>query len=377
MKILSIVGTRPEAVKMAPILRELDRQSWCQSELLLTGQHRDLVDSALKQFGVRPDYDLNLMMPGQSLGSLTGRAFVALEEKIKEIGPDLILSQGDTTTVMVSSIVAFYLRIPFGHVEAGLRTGDVRNPFPEEINRVITGRVADLHFAPTPASAQALYREFVPEKKVFVTGNSVIDNLAFYSEKVSLSPHRAPEGGKLVLLTSHRRENFGAPMREYFTGLREVVDARPDVHLVYPVHPNPEVIEAASEKLGDHERIKLIDPMAYFDFVATMKAADVIVTDSGGVQEEAPFFHKPVLVLREETERPEAVSAGVAHLVGLSRERVRDKVLRLLSDPDYYSSMASGASPYGDGHASERIVQAIADFTGKPYEGERREAFKG
>ncbi|KCZ49343.1 non-hydrolyzing UDP-N-acetylglucosamine 2-epimerase [Hyphomonas pacifica] len=377
MKILSIVGTRPEAVKMAPVLRALNAQSWCEAPLLLTGQHRDLVDTALRQFDIVPDYDLDLMMPGQTLGALTGRAFLALEKTLNEIKPDIVLSQGDTTTVMVSSICSFYHGIPFGHVEAGLRTGDIRNPFPEELNRVITGRVADFHFAPTPASADALRRELVPEDKLFVTGNTVIDNLAYYMDRVAPSQFAAPEGKRLILMTSHRRENFGEPMRQYFAGLREVIDARPDVFLVYPVHPNPNVVSTAQELLGDHDRIQLIDPLPYFDFVAAMKAADLIVTDSGGVQEEAPFLRKPVLVLREETERPEAVSSGVARLVGLKREKVRDTVLEVLDNPDVYAAMASGASPYGDGLASNRIVQVLANYAGKTYEGEQIGPFEG
>ncbi|MEZ5947293.1 MAG: UDP-N-acetylglucosamine 2-epimerase (non-hydrolyzing) [Hyphomonas sp.] len=377
MKVLSIVGTRPEAVKMAPVLRALSAQSWCEAPLLLTGQHRDLVDTALRQFGITPDHDLDLMTPGQTLSALTGRTFLALEQKLNEIRPDIVLSQGDTTTVMVSSICAFYLGIPFGHVEAGLRTGDIRNPFPEELNRVITGRVADFHFAPTPASADALRRELVPEDKIHVTGNTVIDNLSYYVDRVETSAHAPPAGKRMILMTSHRRENFGEPMRQYFAGLREVIDSRPDVFLVYPVHPNPNVVSAANELLGGHERISLIEPLPYFEFVAAMKAADLIVTDSGGVQEEAPFLRKPVLVLREETERPEAVSAGVARLVGLRRDKVRDMVLDVLDNPATYASMASGASPYGDARAADRIVQVLADFAGKSYEGERLGPFKG
>jgi UDP-N-acetylglucosamine 2-epimerase (non-hydrolysing) len=377
MKILNIVGTRPEAVKMAPVLKELQKQSWCDPILLTTGQHRDLLDTALAEFEVEADLDLDLMQAGQSLGSLTGRAFLALEEEVQSLAPDMILAQGDTTTVMVAAMSAFYARVPFGHVEAGLRTGDRFNPFPEEINRVIVGRVADLHFAPTPKAAAVLQREGIDQESIFTTGNTVIDNLAQYATRIQASEYAPGEGERLILLTSHRRENFGEPMRQYFQGVRDIVDAFGDVRVVYPVHPNPSVIEAAQEILGNHARITLIKPLAYFDFMAMMQAADIIVTDSGGVQEEAPFFRKPVLVLREETERPEAVDAGVAYLVGTDRKRVNDHLTRLLSDPQFYQSMASGASPYGDGKASQRIVSAIADYLGVEYEGERLDPFGG
>lgn len=377
MKVLSIVGTRPEAVKMVPVLKELRQQSWCEPTLLLTGQHRDLLDTALAEFGVQADGDLDLMQAGQSLGALTGRAFLALEKEISERQPDMILAQGDTTTVMVAAVSAFYQRVPFGHVEAGLRTGDRFNPFPEEVNRAIVGRVADLHFAPTPTSATALLQEGVEPSTVHTTGNTVIDNLAEYGDKIPVSRYDVGDGKKLILLTSHRRENFGEPMRAYFRGIRDVVDAFDNVHVVYPVHPNPNVIEAANELLGDHERIRLVKPLAYFEFMAAMKAADIIVTDSGGVQEEAPFFRKPVLVLREETERPEAVRVGVAKLVGIDRGRVNNHLTRLLTDEAFYNEMSSGASPYGDGKASERIAKAIAEYFGENYRGEPLEPFGG
>lgn len=364
--VLCVVGTRPEAIKMAPVVKALSRSSGIKPLLLLSGQHRELVDQVLAQFGISADDDLQLMHHNQTLSALTGRAFVAMEERFRSIQPDLVLAQGDTTTVMAAATVSFYLGIPFGHVEAGLRTGDLKNPFPEEFNRVVVGRVATLHFAPTQAAASALKAESVDSSTIVVTGNTVIDNLAEYADAVPASAYRPAPGNRMILLTSHRRENFGDPMRQSFLALKDVVDARPDVSVVYPVHPNPNVTGLAAEIFSSTPRVRLVQPLHYFEFLAAMKDATFIVTDSGGVQEEAPWLSKPVLVLRDETERPEAVELGVAKLIGSSRERLRNAMTELLDDEAVFQRMACGVSPYGDGLASERIVQRIEQFFGLP-----------
>jgi UDP-N-acetylglucosamine 2-epimerase (non-hydrolysing) len=363
--VLSVVGTRPEAIKMAPLIRALQQESWVRSTVVLTAQHRSLLDQALGAFGVEAQIDLNLMQPGQSLGQITSRAFAALEPVLREQKPDLVLAQGDTTTVMVAAVSCFYLGIPFGHVEAGLRTGDLQNPFPEEANRVFVGRVAALHFAPTPHAAAALRREGVAEESVLVSGNTVIDALLYTRDHAPRLDLDLPKGSRLMLVTSHRRENFGAPMDEAFGAIRCLADERPDLHVLYPVHPNPNVVAAAYRHFRGHPRIHLREPMDYAAFTAAMQAADVILTDSGGVQEEAPALGKPVLVMRKETERPEAVASGVVKLVGTDREAIVASVSRLLDDPAAYAAMARGVSPYGDGRASQRIVERIARFFGR------------
>lgn len=370
-KVLSVVGTRPEAIKMAPVLQALASEPWVDSLVALTAQHRDLLDRALANFEIVADFDLDLMRPNQSLGELTSRAFAALEPILKEVKPDLVLAQGDTTTVMVTAMSCFYLGIPFGHVEAGLRTGDIRNPFPEEANRVFVGPIASLHFAPTRKAADALLAEGISEDRVLVAGNTVIDALIYTrvrGEKLSID---LPPNSRLMLMTSHRRENFGEPMEEAFGAVRALVDAREDLHVLFPVHPNPNVTSLADRFFADHPRIHLRAPLDYAEFCAAMEAADVILTDSGGVQEEAPALGKPVLVMRRETERPEAVSFGVVKLVGCDREQIISSVGDLLDDPDAYAAMARGVSPYGDGYAARRIVQRIRDFLGESGDEER------
>jgi len=347
---------------MAPVVHELRASGWAQCLVLLSGQHRDLLDQTLQQFGISADHDLNLMEPSQTLGRLTGNAFIRFDEALRELKPDFVLGQGDTTTAMVAAMSSFYQQIPFGHVEAGLRTGNKSLPFPEEINRVIAGRVADLHFAPTQASVDALLREGVAPEAIQLTGNTVIDNLARYGGEISAT---SSPGERLILLTSHRRENFGEPMRAALLAVRDAVDAHPDVRVLYPVHPNPRVEEVAHDVLGRHDRVSLVAPLGYFEFMAAMKSSYLVVTDSGGVQEEAPFFSKPVLVLRQETERPEAVSVGVAELVGLDRARIRDRLEALLTDRTAYDAMARDCSPYGDGLASRRIVEHVGRYLGQ------------
>lgn len=363
MKIVCFVGTRPEAIKMAPVIRELKDADWCSVEVVLSGQHRELLATAMQELDTAHDDDMELMQPDQSLGALTGRAHIAFEKKILESKPDLVMAQGDTTTVMVAALSSFYHRIPFAHVEAGLRTGDKYNPFPEEINRAFVGKVADFHFAPTLRAVKSLKSEGVREDRIYLTGNTVIDNLAYFE---SQSPAGAADDSTVkILLTSHRRENFGAPMAEYFAAIRDVVTLFPQVRVVYPVHPNPTVQKLANDLLAGSNQIDLVEPLGYRNFIREMQSCDIVVTDSGGVQEEAPFFSKPVLVLRQETERPEAVDAGVAKLIGTDRDTIVPAISRLITDPEFYQSMAKGASPYGDGKASQRIAQILGAEFGK------------
>lgn len=364
-RIVSVIGTRPEAIKMAPVISELRASGWAECLVLLSGQHRALLDQTLEQFGLAADHDLNLMEPNQTLGRLTGNAFLRFEAILCELKPDFVLAQGDTTTAMVAALSSFYQHIPFGHVEAGLRTGNKNLPFPEEINRVIAGRVADLHFAPTQVSYDALLAEGVRAETIFLTGNTVIDNLARYGDDLEPLENN---GERLILLTSHRRENFGEPMRAALLAVRDIVEAHSDVRVLYPVHPNPRVEEVAQEVLGGLDRVQLTAPLGYFEFMRAMKSSYLVVTDSGGVQEEAPWFSKPVLVLRQETERPEAVGAGVAELVGLDRGRIRARLEALLTEPDVYAQMARNCSPYGDGLASRRITEQVGRFLGHEVE---------
>ena len=357
-KILVVVGTRPEAVKMAPVIHAMRKAPDLEVQVLATAQHREMLDQVFEFFGIEPDRDLDLMRPGQDLAGLTSRMMVSLDEALADLKPDVVLAQGDTTTVMVAGLAAFYRGIRFGHVEAGLRTGDMANPFPEEMNRVLVGRLAALHFAPTDGAAENLRREGVDESTIHVTGNTVIDALLWAAERVDASRFAAVEGRRLVLVTAHRRENFGAPFESICRALRTVAD-RDDVELLYPVHPNPQVLEVAHARLGDHPRIRLVDPLEYPDMVAAMRAADLIVTDSGGVQEEAPTFGRPVLVLRNTTERPEGVDAGAAELVGTDEQTIVRRVCRLLDDRSAYQAMAAVQNLYGDGTAAQRIVQLL------------------
>lgn len=361
-RIVSVVGTRPEAIKMAPVIAALKAEPWVDCRVVVTAQHRELLDDAFETFGIVPDVDLNLMQPNQSLAQITGRAFQGLEEVLKDEAPDMVLSQGDTTTVMVTAMTSFYLNIPFGHIEAGLRTGDMKNPFPEEANRVIASKVSSLHFAPTAQSANALKSEGIDPSMIVTTGNTVIDALMATRAKNPVLDIDLPEGARLILMTAHRRENFGEPLERAFAAIKKIIDAREDVHLLYPVHPNPNVKALAETVFAGMERVHLRAPMTYEPFIAAMSAADIIVTDSGGVQEEAPAIGKPVLVMREETERPEATQSGVVRLVGTDPVLLTDMLNKLLDDKEAYAAMAKGVSPYGDGKASRRIVQSIAQW---------------
>lgn len=358
-RILCVVGTRPEAIKMAPVILALREAHWADVRVLATAQHRQMLDQVLDVFGIVPDVDMDIMRPNQTLPELTSRLLAELDGVLAREAPDVLLVQGDTTTVMTASLAAFYRRIHVGHVEAGLRTGDMQNPFPEEMNRMVAGRLSRWHFAPTTSSRDNLLREGFDQVGVHVTGNTVIDALKTVVARDLPAPEGVQTGERLVLVTAHRRENFGAPFREICRAIREIADRHDDVRVLYPVHPNPNVSEVAHEMLSGHPRITLCAPLDYLPFVAAMKRADLILTDSGGVQEEAPALAKPVLVMRRETERPEAVAEGVVKLVGPEYGPIVTEATRLLGDANAYAEMAKGVSPYGDGQASSRIVSIL------------------
>lgn len=360
-KILCVVGTRPEAIKMAPVILALKNEAWADVRVLATAQHRQMLDQVMNFFGIEPDIDLNIMSANQALTTLTSRLLLALEDVLRMERPDAVLTQGDTTTVMAVALACFYHRVPVGHVEAGLRTWDIQNPFPEEANRVIVGKLSHWHFAPTERSRQNLLKEGVPDAAVMVTGNTVIDALLMSATKDLETGVTLGADKRLVLVTSHRRENFGEPFRRICQALRQLAENNPDVQFLYPVHPNPNIRDVAHEFLKDLPNFALCAPLDYAPFIAVMKRAHLILTDSGGVQEEAPALGKPVLVLREETERPEAVEQGVVKLVGSDIGRIVEEAQRLLDDESAYRLMARGVSPYGDGHAAERIVKTLRE----------------
>jgi len=362
MKILSIFGTRPEAIKMAPVVRELAKREGIESRVCVTAQHREMLDQVLSLFEIQPDIDLNLMRPNQSLAQITAAVFTHLDPVLAEMQPDWILVQGDTTTVMAAALNAYYRRIKVGHVEAGLRTHNKWEPFPEEINRRVAGVAADLHFAPTRWSRQNLLKEGVAKEIVHVTGNPVIDALQFVAEQkvptmvASLLSKIAPK--RLVLVTAHRRENFGRPLEQICIALKKIAE-RGDVEIVYPVHLNPNVQEPVKRLLGDVPNITLLPPLEYLPLVHLMKNATLILTDSGGIQEEAPAFGVPVLVLRDVTERPEGVQAGTLKLVGTDRQKIVNEANYLLNDPIAHAAMAQAVNPFGYGDAAEKIVDVL------------------
>ncbi|MSR38889.1 MAG: UDP-N-acetylglucosamine 2-epimerase (non-hydrolyzing) [Planctomycetes bacterium] len=360
-RVLAVIGTRPEAVKLAPVVHAFWQRPEVELRVLATAQHRAMLDQTLAFFGIRPDRDLNAMRPDQSLAELTAQLLLLLDPALKEEAPALVLAQGDTTTVMVVAMCCSYRDIPFAHVEAGLRSGDLRRPFPEEQNRMFAARVAALNFAPTKCAADNLLREGVRPESVQITGNTVIDALQWTLARVAVSKFQVPQGQRLVLVTAHRRENFGAPFDQLCIALRRLAD-RADVRILYPLHPNPNVRQAAKLALGDHAHIKLVEPLDYPDMVAAMQACDLILTDSGGVQEEAPSLGKPVLLLRDVTERPEGVLAGAVRLVGTDPERIVREAVRLLDDQASYAAMAVVRNPYGDGRAALRIVDRCCAF---------------
>lgn len=359
--VLVVIGTRPEAVKMAPVIHAFAERPEVHLRILATGQHRAMLDQIHGFFGIRPDRDLDLMRPDQGLADLTARMLTQLEPVLADEAPALVLAQGDTTTVMVTALCSFYRNIPFAHIEAGLRTGDLRQPFPEELNRTFVSRIAALNFAPTQRAAENLLREGLRPETVQITGNTVIDALQWAAARVDAAKFRPKPGKRLVLVTAHRRESFGEPFADLCRGLRRIAD-RSDVEMLYPVHPNPHVRTVVQEVLAGHPHIKLVDPLDYPDMVAAMQACDLVLTDSGGVQEEAPAFGKPVLVLRQVTERPEGVAAGASRLVGTDPDTIVREASRLLDEPAAYAAMASVRNPYGDGKAAQRIVDRCCAF---------------
>ena len=362
-RVVCVVGTRPEAIKVAPVVLEMRRFSEIDTVLVSTGQHREMLTQALAAFSLAPDRDLAIMKHGQTLAEVTSRALEGLDQLFGELRPDIVLAQGDTTTTFVSALNAFYRQIPFGHIEAGLRTDTIDNPFPEEFNRRASGLVAKLHLAPTRWAADNLLREGKSPESVFVTGNTGIDAV-----RLAADVHREgwfPEHtGRVVLLTTHRRENWGDPQERIAMAALEVTDKFEDVLLVVPMHKNPQVRETLTGILGNHPRVRLIEPPDYAPFVKLMKRSTLILSDSGGVQEEAPAFGIPVLVLRDTTERPEGVDAGTAKLVGTDRERIISEATSLLSDAQAFEKMAKAVSPYGDGKASQRIRYVVAKELG-------------
>ncbi|HWD37468.1 MAG TPA: UDP-N-acetylglucosamine 2-epimerase (non-hydrolyzing) [Fimbriimonas sp.] len=350
-----VIGTRPEAIKMAPVVLELRRYSYlAETVLISTGQHREILLQALATFGLNLDEDLEIMTHGQTLAQVTSRAVEGLDSLIADRQPSMVLAQGDTTTTFAAALVSFYRRVPFAHIEAGLRTDTIDNPFPEEFNRRAAGLVAGLHFPPTTWARDNLLSEGKNPETIHVTGNTGVDAVLAAANATSAQWYPS-HAGRVLVLTTHRRENWGDPQRRIASAIRELVDEFPDVLLVTPMHPNPQVREVLRAELGDHPRIELIEPPEYESFVGLMKRANLIYTDSGGVQEEAPAFGIPVLVLRDTTERPEGVTAGTAKLIGTRREEILNEGRRLLSDESAYREMAQAVSPYGDGHASERI----------------------
>lgn len=366
-RILTIFGTRPEAVKLAPVLRALAADDGAfESVVCCTGQHERLVRQAMASFEIVPDIDLESMQPGQSLGQLTSRLFAQIDETLGRVEPDCVLVQGDTASAMVGATSAFYRRVPVGHVEAGLRTGDRLAPFPEEINRVTISRVADLHFAPTPRAAENLRAEGV-RQGVHVTGNTVVDALEWIRPRIERHADPAvkalaekfPEGSQLVLVTSHRRESFGEGIEQICTALADVARRSASVAIVFVTHLNPNVLEPVRRLLGAEQRIVLIEPTDYFSLLYLIQSSRLILTDSGGIQEEAPSFGKPVLVMREVTERPEAVEAGCARIVGTDRQAIVSSALELLDNPDAYARMVASQNPFGDGKAGERIAALL------------------
>ncbi len=374
IKVLSVIGTRAEAVKMAPVVKALSRSSYFESKLCVTAQHREMLDQVLNIFNIKPDIDLDLMRPNQSLAQITARVFIHLDPVLEQIKPDWLLTQGDTTTVMASALLGFYHRVKVGHVEAGLRTGDKWQPFPEEVHRKIAGVVADLNFAPTQRSRQNLLKEGVPDHNIAVTGNTVVDALYSVKDKPDCEQVKllldelkiSNDNKKLILVTAHRRENHGKPLENICLALKEIAEHYAgQVEIVYPVHLNPNVQNTVKTLLKNVKHITLLDPLDYLPLVQLQNHAKLILTDSGGIQEEATALGKPVLVLREKTERPEGVEAGVLKLIGTDKNRIVQETRQLLEDVKTYQKMTSISNPFGDGKAAEKILQAIRDFEGQ------------
>jgi len=361
IKVMSIFGTRPEAIKMAPLVKELESRKEIESIVCVTAQHREMLDQVLATFDIKPDYDLNIMKQGQTLGDVTTRALKGLEEVIKECKPDIVLVHGDTTTTFAGALAAFYNQVAIGHVEAGLRTYDKYSPFPEEMNRQMVDCMTDMYFAPTEISKANLLKEDIVEEKIYITGNTAID--AMKTTVTNNYSHTEldwiQDNEKFILLTAHRRENLGEPMRNIFKAIRRIIDEFKDVKVIYPIHMNPKVREVANEIFENCDRVKLIEPLEVFDFHNFINKSYLILTDSGGIQEEAPSLGKPVLVLRDTTERPEGIAAGTLKLVGTDEEVIYNETKKLLTNKEEYDKMSKASNPYGDGFASKYIVDAI------------------
>lgn len=363
---MSIFGTRPEAIKMAPLVKELEKRDNIQSIVCVTAQHREMLDQVLHTFGITPDYDLDIMKQGQTLSQITARVVLGLEEVLHEVKPDIILVHGDTSTTYAGALAAFYNQIKIGHVEAGLRTYNKYSPFPEEMNRQMVGVLADYHFSPTLQSKQNLLKEGKKPETILVTGNTAIDALATTVHENYTHPELTwAKDSRLIMLTAHRRENLGEPMRHMFRAIRRILDEHEDVKIIYPIHMNPTVRTIAHEVFKNEERIHIIDPLEVIDFHNFLNQAYIILTDSGGIQEEAPSLGKPVLVMRDTTERPEGIAAGTLKLTGTNEETIYTMLKELLMDEDAYAAMATASNPYGDGHASERIADFIETLEGK------------
>ena len=363
LRVLCTMGTRPEAIKMAPvILRMKERQNDFECLVLATAQHRHLLDQILQHFDITADVDLDIMTPGQELAGLTARLIERIDPVLVDVEPDWVLAQGDTSTVMVAALASYYRRVRFGHVEAGLRTHNRWEPFPEEMNRVLADQLSTAHFAPTESARADLMAEGIGPESIHITGNTVIDALLITARGELPLPLTIAPDRRLVLVTAHRRENFGKPLVDICTALKEITSTFADVELVYPVHPNPNVTKVVHEHLGGQDRIHLLEPVGYAEIVALMKRCTIILTDSGGIQEEAPTLGKPVLVLRNETERPEGIEAGTTKLVGTNREKITAEASRLLTDTAAYQAMSQVANPYGDGRAAERICDVLLSY---------------
>jgi UDP-N-acetylglucosamine 2-epimerase (non-hydrolysing) len=375
IRVLTVVGTRPEAIKMAPLVQAIEADQRCISGFCVTGQHREMLDQVLQLFELKPHYDLAIMKPGQGLADITAAILQGMGKVLEEFRPDVVLVHGDTTTTLATTLAAYYSKVPVAHVEAGLRTGNVYSPWPEEANRKLTGALAQLHFSPTPASRENLLREGVDPATITVTGNTVVDALLSVVERLetdtALAQRFAGEfdfldpDKRLILVTGHRRESFGGGFERICEALLRTVADFPDIEILYPVHLNPNVREPVNRLLGNVDRIHLIEPVNYLPFVWLLNRASIILTDSGGIQEEAPSLGKPVLVMRETTERPEAVTAGTVKLVGTDPEKILEALSELLKDPDAYQRMSMAHNPYGDGKACERIVDVLVQTFGK------------
>lgn len=360
IKVMTIFGTRPEAIKMAPLVKELEKRKEIKSIVCVTAQHREMLDQVLNIFNITPDYDLNIMKQGQTLSEITSRVLIGLEEIIQKEMPNIILVHGDTTTTFAGALAAFYNKVDIGHVEAGLRTYNKYSPFPEEANRLMVDRLTDMYFAPTEVSKQNLLKENISEEKIYVTGNTAIDAMKYtISDNYKNEIFDWIKDDRLILLTAHRRENLGEPMYNIFRAIKKIVEDNDNIKVLYPIHKNPLIRKIAEEVIGNNKKIKIIEPLEVVDFHNIINKSYLILTDSGGIQEEAPSLGKPVLVLRDTTERPEGITAGTLKLVGTDEEKIYQETMNLLNNQEAYEKMSHASNPYGDGFTSERIVDAI------------------